>query len=667
MHSLEIGQKGLPGKALLRPDTVTIERAALTQLTREHAELQFENQRLRGELDALQSVAVLFEAIPIGVLRLGDRGEAPLLNPVARQILRLPQGEPEDAALVERRLGFSPRGRCCGDEGPCREERTYGSARFDVDCRCITTGGRHRGTLVILRDISREHELDQLKTEFAQVVSHELRTPLTAIKNAVDLLQADGGDPQVQGRLVDVAQRNTARMADLVQDLLDLSRLEAGRSELTMIEGNLGRIASTAAACLAQQAEARGVTVELRLPEALPPFHFDAAALERVLTNLLSNAIKYTRPRTRVRVAIEHQRGQSPEGAQSGPRAQLLQSFAAGTVCIRVSDQGIGIPIADQPRIFDKFVRLKRQLHRGVNGSGLGLSIADKLVRAHGGELWVDSVPGEGATFSARIPIFDQQGALAITLADRITEAKRDRRSLGIGVLRLDAEHAEASDQEDLAQVARRALFRASDDALFFPRSGELVLLLEGCHPELLHQVTDRVAKELRRQRLEADPRGQVKIAQAHAYSPHDASFDEAAVCLAEAREQAAAGVFEQRPRRVLIVDDEPLILTAMGRLLKAHGYEPICCSDGRAALELIDEDPPDLVLLDIMMPGHDGYHVCLEIRSRPLLRDLPIFFASGLDEGDSRTRMLSAGGNEFLRKPLDTEDLVRLLRLYLG
>ncbi len=616
-----------------------------------------------------RSLEVLFETIPIGVVQIGITNEIAIINPVAKEILQLDAAP--TAEEVRLKLGFDPLKRVTGEDGPIAEDRKYMGGTYHIDCRAIEADGKLLGCLTVLRDITREASLDDLKTEFAQVVSHELRTPLTAINNAVSVLAGPEHIPQeIHEKLFSIVKRNTDRMMSMVKDLLDLSKMETGRIELTLVEGSVVRIADHTVEALKHLAQNRKVGVRHSFSEDFPQQLFmDTAAVERVLTNLVSNAIKYTNENTEVRIEGSLMNG--VDKTEREPRAELLHSFARGYVEIRVSDQGFGVPTGEKERIFEKFVRVPRQVYGDTSGTGLGLPIAQNLVRAHGGDLWVESTPGRGASFIFRLPIFDRYGALAVSIADKLCTAKRDRRSLGIIVLRLfcDKEIAKRNGFSwdaagDLAKVAKGALLRSSDYAVFNPHLGEIVVILEGCMQEVLPQVGVRVSSEIRRHFRECCPEIKPAVTAGHAYSPPSSTLEQAMATLSEARAKAAAN--QESRRHVLIVDDDELFAMSTARVLGMFHFKTTCVSTADEALAVIEREPPDLVILDIMMPGHDGFRLGRELKNRADLKHIPIVFISALERDETLNKVFASGGSEFLQKPIEAADLIKTIKIYL-
>lgn len=251
-------------------------------------------------------------------------------------------------------------------------------------------GGRVSGAVILLHDITDFVELDRMKSEFISIVSHELKTPLTSIKGFVRLLSAERVGPVTakQRHYLDIVQRQTESLTMLINDLLDLSKIEAGIIEVQSAPVSLASVTGEVVQHLEGMAGEKGIGLHVEIPADLPPVCGDSDRLGQVFMNLIHNAIKFT-----------------PKGGSVRVKAGLI-----GEEClVRVSDNGIGISQQDLPRIFDKFYQVDSSTTRQQSGTGLGLPITRQLVTAHGGELWVNSALDKGTTFSFTLPLHRAQ------------------------------------------------------------------------------------------------------------------------------------------------------------------------------------------------------------------------------------------------------------------
>jgi two-component system, NtrC family, sensor histidine kinase KinB len=246
-----------------------------------------------------------------------------------------------------------------------------------------TPSGVIPGAVVLLRDITRLRELDLLKSKFVMTASHELRTPLTSLNMAVNLLRETAAAKlsDQERALLEACHEDVQRLRALVNDLLDLSRIEAGKLELAFEPVQPRLLCDQALSVIRSQADAKGIQMTAGLPDDLPAVTADPHKIVWVLVNLLANAVRYTR---------------------AGGHISLRGERVGDQVHLAVTDDGEGIPFDLQPRIFDKFVQGKSS---DGGGSGLGLAISKEIVKAHRGVIWVDSTPGQGSTFTFSLPV----------------------------------------------------------------------------------------------------------------------------------------------------------------------------------------------------------------------------------------------------------------------
>jgi signal transduction histidine kinase len=247
----------------------------------------------------------------------------------------------------------------------------------------ISNDGQALGRVAVLHDITHYKEVDEMKSEFVSTVSHDLRSPLTFMRGYATMLPMAGEINERQQEYLDKILAGIDQMSQMVEDLLDLSRIEAGMElEDTRIE--IRPLLDAIAEEHWQHTKMNGIDLKVDAPTDLPPIYGDETLIRRAITNLVNNGIKY-----------------APD---SGP--MLLQARPAnGKVVISVQDNGPGIPKEEQMRLFEKFYRVKQRGTEKVKGSGLGLAIVKSIAEKHGGDAWCESEVGEGSTFSISIPM----------------------------------------------------------------------------------------------------------------------------------------------------------------------------------------------------------------------------------------------------------------------
>jgi len=249
--------------------------------------------------------------------------------------------------------------------------------------------GDTSGAVIVLHDITDLRKLERVRRDFVANVSHEFKTPLTAIQGFAETLLAGAiDDAQNRGRFLEIILEHARRLARLTDDLLKLSKMDADRLELELHNVSVTQLIESCLETAQRRAAEKDIRISVSVPENLPETIGDRRRLAEVLQNLLDNATQYTLP-----------------------GGQIVLSAAANhaEVIFTVSDTGIGIPKADQPRIFERFYRVDAARSREAGGTGLGLAIAKHLVEVHDGRIWVDSEVGQGSQFHFSVPIFDAE------------------------------------------------------------------------------------------------------------------------------------------------------------------------------------------------------------------------------------------------------------------
>jgi signal transduction histidine kinase len=393
-----------------------IENGETIALIREQAEQM--GRMLREQRSVAAQLGVVLAALAEGIVLADEQGAVVLANRSAHRILQVDAASLEGASLRNACIGqpvgtlfaaCSPesRGALCraltsSSDAVVAEEtnREPVSVLLDIQERVIHASltpmrdeeERFAGTVIVLRDVTLEQGVARAKNDFVSLVSHELRTPMTSIKGYTDLMLkgAVGALNEQQKSFMTIVKSNVDRMAELVSDLLDVSRLEAGRVRLTLEGLDLAGVVLEISQELAETMRQRELTLHCSLPPGLPPVCADRGRVVQVLLNLLSNAYRYTPAGGKITIAV-HALGDE--------------------VQVDVTDTGIGVSGQDREFIFERFYRADHPVVREQAGTGLGLPIARSLIEMHGGRLWLRSEVGAGSTFSFTLPIYQEDRA----------------------------------------------------------------------------------------------------------------------------------------------------------------------------------------------------------------------------------------------------------------
>jgi two-component system, OmpR family, sensor histidine kinase SenX3 len=326
-----------------------------------------------------ESLAAALDASEDGVIVVDAQGQELLRNAAGERFRHARHAD----ALVEDAVGELLRLALRGQRAE-RELQLFGPPREVVRIRAVPLqrGNRSIGAAAFVRDVSELRRVESVRRDFVANVSHELKTPIGALSLLAETMAASEDSP-VNSQLADRVQHEASRLGRIVDDLLDLSLIEAQEAPI--------REPVPVHVVLHEAAErVRGAADAVGIPLNVPPVATDlvvsgdSSQLVSAVTNLLDNAVKYSEP---------------------GDRVEVDAAVVDGNICISVRDQGIGIPSRDLERIFERFYRVDRARSRATGGTGLGLSIVRHVAQAHGGDVTVESTEGEGSTFRFRLPL----------------------------------------------------------------------------------------------------------------------------------------------------------------------------------------------------------------------------------------------------------------------
>ncbi|HIP87282.1 MAG TPA: response regulator [Anaerolineales bacterium] len=375
-----IGMLGVTNRRATR--TFTDHDVQLLSTLADYAAIALENARLyeEAETERRKLEAVLRETAE-GVIVLDTHQRILLCNPTACAALGLPHdvvGRAATEVITNRSLQEVLRAapklrRTLRTEVAVQDGRTFNAQLSPVE---------GVGFVLMMQDITHLKELDRIKSEFVSTVSHDLRTPLTTILGYVSLLDRVGPLNEQQREFVQKVKQSIENITNLISDLLDLGRIEAGY-DLEMEPLHLEEVISEAVESFRAPAKEKRQDLRWERRE-LPLVNGNPRRLRQVIDNLLSNAIKYT-----------------PEGGWVAVEAYEEDNH----IVVRVADNGIGIPLEDQPYIFERFYRVESEETEDIQGTGLGLAIVKSVIERHGGRVWVESQPGAGTTFTFVLPI----------------------------------------------------------------------------------------------------------------------------------------------------------------------------------------------------------------------------------------------------------------------
>ncbi len=490
----------------------------------------------------------------------------------------------------------------------------------------------------------RLQKLDQMKDTFLSTVSHELRTPLTSIKGFAEILLSYEEDKETQREFLTIINNEAERLTRLINDLLDLSRIEAGRMQWETNQTAIPEIIATVTGSLKVLIAQKNLKLTVDAGPGLPAFWGDKDRLGQVVTNLISNAIKFT-----------------PEGGEIRISAHLLKGGEAGRISdmikVSVSDTGVGIAPENHENIFQKFTQVENTLADKPVGTGLGLAICKEIVTHYRGRIWVESELGQGSTFSFILPVSEE----AQPGPPEVTRDETPPPALAIAPTQPARTILVADDEANVRRFLKHELTHRGYRVIEASNGTESLEMARKHHPDLItldvlmpgisgFDVTavlknDHETRDIPILILSmVEEKDRVYQLGANDYLtkpfPTKVLLDKVARLLSRAKKQ-----------RVLVADDDEALVTAIKFELEKRDLEVHIAHDGEEALRAIERSYPDLVVLDIVMPGMGGYDVMRALKSKPSTADIPVIVLTGIEIDGGRVKAVSLGATEYLVK----------------
>lgn len=531
-----------------------------------------------------------------------------------------------DSGKVTRRMGERREifgRRRDGNEFPAEAS----ISKLDLENETIYT--------VYLQDISDRKQIERMKDEFVSVVSHELRTPLTSIHGSLGML-ASGlipSDSSQGKRLLQIATDSTERLVRLINDILDIERIESGRVKMEKQLYNVAEIIAQAVNIM--QAIADKAQVNLDVEYLHVQVWADADKIVQTLTNLLSNAIKFSSPGSTVYL-----------------RATVTD---AQEVLFLVEDSGRGIPADKLNSIFERFQQVDSSDSRKQDGTGLGLAICRSIVQQHNGKIWVESILGEGSKFYFTLPLHQQQpeSSIIATITCQ-TDAKSHLNTPSVLLCDDDPEVLEELKPLLESRNYRVATATKGEDAIAFAISHQPdAILLDLIMPGMNGW---EVMDELKQQESTKNIPIVICSVCSVNYTPHPEQEFSDWVCkpidetsLFSALQNALYST--SKLNRVLIVEDDPILAEIISTLLTTHHIQTHLAKTGSEAIRLSQDFDPDLLILDISLPEGDGFAVVEWLKQHNRLYRIPLLVYSAKDLDASERQRLQLGDTQFLTK----------------
>ncbi|MFL5802378.1 MAG: PAS domain S-box protein [Roseiflexaceae bacterium] len=508
----------------------------------------------------------------------------------------------------------------------------------------------------------------RLKDEFLASMSHELRTPLNAVLGLSEALQEQvyGSLNAAQLKALKNIEESGCHLLDLINDILDLAKIGAGKLNLALGPVVLGAICQASVRLIKPEAHKKHLTLETIFDPAVSLLRADARRLKQVMVNLLSNAVKFT-----------------PEGGTVG--LEVVGDIVQQVVRLTVWDSGLGIAEEDLSRLFQPFVQLDSRLARQYNGTGLGLALVYRIDEMHGGSVSVTSEPGVGSRFTASLPWHSEGGAVEpsdVTLSP--TAAPSARPAIRQALI--------VEDSPTAAAQLVRYLDELGVTAVTHPQGEDAITRVLEVQPDLIILdilLPDTSGWEVL-ERLKAEPRTQpipvliVSVMDDRSYGLALGAADYLVKPFTRqdvqevlrrlghpggnAVDPALHVPLDQAPLHptILLAEDNEANITTMLDYLRAKGYQVVVARNGAEAITRAREVRPAVILMDIQMPGMDGLEAIRRIRTQRNVAQTPIIALTALAMPGDRERCLAAGADDYLSKPVSLKRLAMAIQAQL-
>ena len=613
-------------------------------------------------VDRENRARAILDTVLDGIITIDDSGDIETINPAACRIF----GYDADDVIGRNVKVLMPEPYRGGHDGYLRSYIETGEAKIIGTGREVS-GQRKDGTTFpmelavspmmvgdrmmftgVVRDISERKKIENMKNEFVSTVSHELRTPLTSIKGALGLLrgglQADL--PDKARRMIEIAYQNSDRLVRLINDILDIEKIEAGMMKYELVPLSLADLLTEAIDANTGFAEEHGVRIELQDQVSGATVDGDRDRMIQVLTNLLSNAVKY-----------------SPEAGAVGVRTAARN----GWVRVSVSDKGPGIPEKFRDTIFTKFVQADSSDTREKGGTGLGLAISKAIVEEHGGTIGFETMTGEGTTFHFDLPLARTEASASADVPKHDGKVRSRPRILVCeddhDIAELIAMMIEPGGFDcDIAHTAAEAkalldegTYVAMTLDLGLPDQNGLALIREIRENEATRQLPVVVVSATPQRAAAQIRTGSVKGALEIA-DWLQKPIDEAA--LRDALERALRSEEPRGARRILHVEDDADIVSIVSTVVGDVAHV-VSAATREEAMRLISEQVFDLIILDLMLPDGSGEDLLCELHRSRNYKVPVIVFSAHEPSADLAYRIEAT----LVKSQATNEDLLEVVR----
>jgi len=506
--------------------------------------------------------------------------------------------------------------------------------------------------VIVLIDVTKEHKIDRMKTEFVSTVSHELRTPLTTIREAVSQVIDGilGGINEKQHEFLSIALEDIDRLKRIIDNILDISKIESGKVRIKRDITDIVSLTQGIKEQFAKRFQAKKVDIKAKYSNDKIDISIDKDRIIQVFSNLLNNALKFTE-KGYIEISVIDKENE---------------------VECAVTDTGKGFSKEDLKKVFRKFEQFGRVPGSGEKGTGLGLSIAEGIVRLHNGKITVESELNKGTKFTFILPKLSEKEMLRECIENKINESKKDSMEFAVFIFNLDGYPAslEKYDPDTVSSffsVCREALKKTtrSEDVYALRKSGRIIVTADvsGNDAQMIIKRLRAVFKSTAFDTFDGED-----ILFSYGFVTYPGSGNTADGLLSKVEKVLVSEQEERSKKQIMIVDDELEVIDILTKMLKKTGYTrlPQACL-GQDALKQASEDIPDLLILDIRLPDINGYEVIGRLKENMKTKDIPIVIVSGHEvEKKKLLEFAKTKPMPVLAKPINYEDFIKIVNYLL-
>lgn len=472
---------------------------------------------------------------------------------------------------------------------------------------------KRKAILLTIDDISKQVANNKFRDELIGNVSHELRTPLTIIRESISQVEDGilGAINAEQKKFLEMGMRHVDRLRNIVNELLDLSKLEAGKIELHKAKTNITQIVRSAWDAFIPLIEKQHLESKLLVPEKSIFVYADGERVIQVLNNLIGNALKFT---------------------QKG-HISIQMTESGKSLSCTVEDTGCGISEEDLPKIFNKFQQFDTRADQTIKGTGLGLAIAKEIMEQHLGNIHAESEKGKGSRFIFDLPLYTPFTVLHDRFQHRIKKSSKPFILYSVQCDNLKKIKSLVGDsfiQSSLNNLKYNLASLPYTIESVMPEDSDTFYFLEDRHsndvipnPQLFRIIKQAFFK--------IDMDFELDLSYRTALFPQNGTTLQELLDMSQ--DTAKSEVLERFNKQILCVDDMPELTEELKTLLEDFGYRKIhTVNSGEDALKYMRETLPDLITLDMMMPGMSGYEVIGRLKESHRTKDIPVLIVSGYD-----------------------------------